>query len=231
MINRSSVRVVGSNAECLQFPMTVQLQDVTFSPGTMRIRSTGAPTWPMVPVNPGEEPVQAATLWVFLRINDVWYATGAERLRPTQINGNKPAAKIDTIIGEDWLYDKSRWGIMTGYNPESHEAVGFMLVSGSTRSDDTPTVKERSNIVVMEWKTDNVLWSEEPEPVPASKSSPRPKMSTSTAAELEALREQVVSQQRQLDQLASDVRALATIRQPSTALGRIFGWPIKFTLE
>jgi len=150
-ITLDTVRVFESDAAVLQFPVTARLTSFGLRPGAMSIRSSGTEHWPMVPVSAGEEPAQSATLWVFLRIDGQWCATGAERLRPTQTNGDKPEGEVSTLVGSDWLYDPNRWRQMAGYNPKPGERVGVMVVAGSTRSDNNTPVRERSNLLLIEW--------------------------------------------------------------------------------
>ncbi len=78
----ASVKVVGSNPAVLNYPTTASLDSFGVARGQMTIHTTGTETWPAVAIEPGGEPAQSGTLWVFLRIGDQWYATGAERLRP-----------------------------------------------------------------------------------------------------------------------------------------------------
>jgi hypothetical protein len=96
-------------------------------------------------------PAQNATLWVLEQIGGIWYATGAERLRPEQLNGTKPSGQPPTVIGQDWLYDPARWGPMAYYNPAPGEIMGVMLVAGSTRSDNQTPLKVRTNPLWIHW--------------------------------------------------------------------------------
>lgn len=149
------VQVVGSDPAILTLKPTATFESFSLVPGTMTIRTSGTEAWPAVAIEAGGEPAQAGTLWVFLKIDGQWYATGAERLRPSQLNGGKPEADapgaIGTLIGEGWLYDAGRWGPMAGYNPDPGETVGLMVVAGSTRSDNNTPLKARTNIIAVEW--------------------------------------------------------------------------------
>jgi hypothetical protein len=150
----SGVRVIGSPADALELSTEgITLDSIAFTGQSMEIRSRGTEGWPAIPIDETGNPVQAATLWVFLKIVGVWYATGAERLRPNQLNGSKPEGSPHNLIGDGWLYDPNRWDVMAKYNPVDGEEVGFMLVSGSTRSDDRMTVKQRSPVIVVNWRT------------------------------------------------------------------------------
>src|SRR4029077_20179012 len=119
-------------------------------PGVMTIQTTGADHWPMVDID-GTGPSQAATLWVLELIEGVWYATGAERLRPEQLHGDKPETGPATVIGTDWLYDVARWGPMAGVNPRPGAIVGLLCIAGSTRSDDQTPINARTNPLWVYW--------------------------------------------------------------------------------
>jgi len=187
VIDLSRVRVVGGAARVLGFPVTARLTAVGFQPGTLSLRSAGAEAWPLVKVSPSDpEPTQAATLWMFDRIDGVWYAAGAERLRPTQTNGPKPQRDehgrpipLDTLIGKYWLYD-DRWKEMARRNPRPGDLRGFMVVAGSTRSDDNCPLEARSNIIVVEWPGPDganpcrIVWDEAAPVAPAPSPVPTP---------------------------------------------------------
>lgn len=148
----ADVQVIGS-PDVRSFPVRATFEAIGINDDHISIASSGTGYWPAVSID-GGDPVQSATLWVFVRINGTWYATGAERLRPTQLNGDKPDGPPSTLIGNGWLYDGGRWGGLAGYNPKPGELVGMMLVAGSTRSDDNCPVKERSDIVFFAWPDD-----------------------------------------------------------------------------
>jgi hypothetical protein len=191
MIELSFVRVIGSDPACLLFPVTARLNVFGAVDGYIRLSTTGTDSWPSVDIDNDGRPDQAATLWVFLRINGQWYATGAERLRPSQVNGMKPQGSPATLIGGGWLYDVARWGIMAGYNPDPGESVGVMVVSGSTRSDNQTPVKARTNILEVAWPGAvgadpcQVRWTENV-PVPMPPSPPLPPPADETLRALEA---------------------------------------------
>jgi hypothetical protein len=155
-----TVQVLGSNPDVLRQPVTAGFESFGLRPGAMSIHTSGTAGWPMVAIDTAADcagcgqPVQAGTIWLFLRISGQWYATGAERLRPSQLNGDKPAATsvgLDRMVGEEWLYDISRWGPMAGYDPKPGELVAAMVVAGSTRSDDQRPVLGRTQVVAFRW--------------------------------------------------------------------------------
>lgn len=243
----SQVKVVGSSAAVLGFPATATFDSFSLVPGTMTIRTSGTAIWPAVAIEPNGAPVQSGTLWVFLHIGGQWYATGAERLRPTQLNGGKPEGSPTDLIGAGWLYDVNRWGPMAGYNPAPGEIVGVMVVAGSTRSDNQTPVKERTNILAIKWPNASganpvtVVWSEGetplpdpptplPTPVPPTPPSPTPPPSDSdTLVRIEhkidniatSLEEHRVATRNFADKVVSFLKDPRTIL---TAAGVVAGW-------
>lgn len=149
-IASANFQVYGSDPACLDFPETARLLSWGLVPGTMSIATSGCERWPPVSIDDGP-PSQSGTLWVLEQINGLWCATGAERLRPEQLNGDKPSGEPPTVIGVDWLYDPSRWGPMAGYNPRPGEVIGVMIVAGSTRSDNQTPLNARTNPLWIHW--------------------------------------------------------------------------------
>lgn len=160
------VTVVGANAAVLSWPASAKLESIGIVPNKMQIRTSGTESWRAIDINvnqdsngdgnPANDPDQGGTLWVFERINGRWYASGAERLRPYQLNGDKPVADptqggLSTLIGNGWLYDANRWGPMAGVNPQPGDIVGFMISSGSTRLDYTSAEQQRTDIIACRW--------------------------------------------------------------------------------
>jgi hypothetical protein len=150
-IDLTTVQVVGS-PDVFGFAVTSEITALEFRPGTIHVDHTMRGLWPPVVIaDDGTE--QEATIWVFFHIDGTWYATGGERLRPSQFEKelSQPSA-----IGPGWLYDPNRWGPMTAYVPAPGEWVGFMVVAGSTRSDDHVIVSERTGVVVVPFPADGV---------------------------------------------------------------------------
>lgn len=176
MIDLNDVTVVVSNAEALRFPIGCAFPHFALVPGRMTISTPGSESWPSLPTEAGNDPNdpsgQAGTLWIFVRpTGGRWFASGAERLRKYQLNGNKPEAgdpgdTISTLIGGGWFTPDKFPGVIAGYNPKPGEAVGLCIVSGDTRLGHIPTVSRRSPIKVIAWPDNNgadpcrVLWQE-----------------------------------------------------------------------
>ena len=161
----SAVTIV-SSPDVRGFAVTSRVTSLAFAPGTISIDHSLRGTWPPV-VIADDGTTQEATIWVFFHIGGQWYATGGERLRPDQTT---KMLEVPSMIGREWLYDPGRWGVMTGYVPSPGELVGFMVVAGSTRSDDHVIDRERTGVVLVRFPEDGVATSYPPfaweEPMP-----------------------------------------------------------------
>lgn len=155
-----------SSPDVRGFAVTSRITSLAFAPGTISVDHSLRGTWPPV-VIADDGTTQEATIWIFFHIGGQWYATGGERLRPDQTT---KALESPSVIGRDWLYDPGRWGIMTGYVPSPGDLVGFMVVAGSTRSDDHVIARERTGVVLVPFPADGVPTSYPPfaweEPMP-----------------------------------------------------------------
>ncbi len=147
-----------SSPEVRDFAVTSRLTSLAFAPGTITIDHSLRGTWPPVVIS-DDGTTQEGTIWVFFHIGGQWYATGGERLRPDQTTKELPQP---SAIGREWLYDPGRWGAMTGYVPSPGDLVGFMVVAGSTRSDDHVIARERTNVVLVPFPEDGVATSYPP---------------------------------------------------------------------
>ncbi|MFO0602564.1 MAG: NBR1-Ig-like domain-containing protein [Polyangiales bacterium] len=141
---------VVASPDVRDFPVTSRITSISFRPGTFHIDHERRGMWPPVQIDP-DGTTQEATVWVFFHIDGRWYATGGERLRPNQTD---KALDNPSSIGPDWLYDRGRWGDMTGYVPSPGDLVGFMVVAGSTRSDNHVIARERSGAVLIRFPRD-----------------------------------------------------------------------------
>ena len=146
----ASVTIVGS-PDVRGWPITSRLTSLRFGGGQIHLDHTRRGTWPPV-VIASDGTTQEATLWVFFNINGRWYGTGGERWRPGQTD---KALSRPSDIGPGWLYDSNRWGPMANYVPRPGELVGFMVAAGSTRSDANIAVAERSDVVLINFPSDN----------------------------------------------------------------------------
>lgn len=153
----ASVQIVGS-PDVRGFARTSTITALSFQPDTWHIDHTARGTWPPIVIAP-DGTTQEATVWVILRIGGTWYATGGERLRPAQAD---KSLSQPSQLGPDWLYDPGRWGVMAGYVPSPGDLTGFMVVAGSTRSDDNVMVMERTGVVLVPFPADGVTTSYPP---------------------------------------------------------------------
>ena len=248
MIDLASAIVRNSDPACLKFPVTATLHSFGLVPGEMRIQSSGAERWPAVAIDASGELTQAATLWVFLQINGRWYATGAERLRPTQVNGEKPEGEITGLIGRDWLFDAGRWQEMASYTFTEGKTFGVMLVAGDSRGVGRIPVQERSNVLELKWPGPQgrlpleEVWREgqivdvptSPSPVPEVPSTPP--TPSAPEADIVAILAQRLTH---IEELLIEILATAALKIdaiPTTATGHvdikyIGKAPVTLTLE
>lgn len=152
-----AVQILGS-PDVRGFARTSTITALSFQPDTWHIDHTLRGTWPPIVIAP-DGTTQEATVWVILRIGGTWYATGGERLRPGQAD---KSLSQPSQLGPDWLYDPGRWGVMAGYVPSPGDLTGFMVVAGSTRSDDHVMVMERTGVVLVPFPADGVTTSYPP---------------------------------------------------------------------
>ncbi len=152
-----AVQIIGS-PDVRGFARTSTITALSFMPGTWHIDHTLRGTWPPIVIAP-DGTTQEATVWVILRIGGAWYATGGERLRPAQAD---KSLSQPSQLGPDWLYDPGRWGVMAGYVPSPGDLTGFMVVAGSTRSDDNVMVMERTGVVLVPFPADDTTTSYPP---------------------------------------------------------------------
>ncbi len=144
---------VVSSPDVRGFAVTSRITSLSFRPGTIHIDHERRGMWPPVVIDASDGTTQEATIWVFFHIGDTWYATGAERLRPNQTDKALPNP---SSMGNEWLYDPGRWAAMTNYVPSPGDLVGFMVVAGSTRSDDHVIVNERTGFILVPMPRDGV---------------------------------------------------------------------------
>jgi hypothetical protein len=151
--NWSSVTIIGGSPDVRGWPITSTLTGLRFGGGKIFIDHTKRGQWPGVDIGGA---LQDSTIWVLFNINGRWYATGGERLRPSQTEKD---LSEPSQIGPGWLYAQDRWGVMAGYVPRPGELVGFMITAGSTRADDNAPIKERTGVVLIPFPADHTFAS------------------------------------------------------------------------
>ncbi len=144
-----NVIIVGGSPDVRSWAVTSQITQLGFANGSILLNHTKLGQWPGVDIGGA---LQESTLWVFFRINGQWYATGAERWRPSQTS---KALTQPSHISTGWFYNNN-WAPMWNYFPAVGEQVGFMVVAGSTRLDNNAPVHERSNILMIPFPADGV---------------------------------------------------------------------------
>lgn len=224
MIVMDQVRVDGAWAtDVCAWPVTAQLSSVGVWQQGLSIHTEGTDSWGKVDIagKDSADDDQRATLWVGLRVDGQWWITGAERLRPAQLNGVKPMGDpsipdtLAVLIGQGWLYDRNRWPRLGGRNPQPGDPVAVMVVSGSTRSDETYAtvggrmVRERTQLMVIAWPDRSganpcrVLWTEsDPGPI----QSPVPPLQPDASVPMPVAASTIAA----VASLEMSVRALAT---------------------
>ncbi|HTK29521.1 MAG TPA: hypothetical protein VL309_08220 [Vicinamibacterales bacterium] len=156
-INLGLAIIENSPADVASWPATATITSLDLGNGGAAVGFTkkdGPGSWPDVPfVTPGE--TLQYTLWIVLKINGQWYASGCIQFwRGLGRNGGPPSQ-----YGQNWYYDPVRWGPMAGYQPSNGEQVGFLVTAGDARNNGNVVVKERSNVVVVPFPTNGGSFS------------------------------------------------------------------------
>ena len=147
-IDLSQARVYNSPPDVASWPATSRLTRLDLMPSGAHIESTKQEAWPDV-YPPGWNGPLLYTLWIALKINGQWHTSGCVQYwRGLYENGGPPSQ-----YAQNWYYDPSRWGPMTGYQPSPGEQVGFFITAGDARNNGVSLVKERSNVVVVPFPT------------------------------------------------------------------------------
>jgi hypothetical protein len=171
-IDLSTVTILNS-PDVRAWPATAMLTRLELRPTGVHVEFTkrdGADSWPDVPFLRDGEKLQY-TLWIALKIAGQWYASGCIQFwRGLNENGGPPPD-----YANNWYYDKSRWGPMTGVQPAVGEPVGFFVTAGNARNNGASVVKERSNVVLVPFPDiHGQTFVEFEAPVPAAPSTPAP---------------------------------------------------------
>ncbi|MDD3618815.1 MAG: hypothetical protein RBR09_06225 [Desulfobulbaceae bacterium] len=124
--------VIWLDADVSSWKQTANLRCVTISSSHITLDYDKARTWP------GE---LNANPWIFVYRNNNWYAATWEWLRFGQTVKGLYAVNGDHIKKDP----------LTNFTPRTGELYGFM-VSGTARNHVSPNVRERSNIVMLNWK-------------------------------------------------------------------------------
>ena len=140
-----------SSPDVFGWPETSTFTQLAFAPGSLTINHSKLGQWP--PVNIGNNTLQEATIWFFFQILGVWYAAGAERLRPSQTVKAQDANY--SVWPHDWWYG-SRWGALASFTAFAGQPAAALIAAGSTRVDNRVVVQERTNLLLFSWPADGV---------------------------------------------------------------------------
>lgn len=113
-------------------------------PTGAHIESTRQDAWPDF-FPPGWSGPLQYTLWIALKINGQWHASGCIEYWRGLYEGGGPVDQY----AQNWYFDPMRWGPMTGHQPAVGEQVGFFVTAGDARNNGTISVRERSNVVLV----------------------------------------------------------------------------------
>ncbi len=156
-IDLSTATVLNSPADVPSWPATATITRLEISRTGVRIdftRRDGPDSWPDVPfITPGEN--LQYTLWIVINVGGRWYTSGClQYWRGLDRMGGPPSE-----YAMNWYYDANRWRPMTGHQPTVGEYVGFFVTAGNARNvtdgSGSPVVRERSNVVVVPFPTDD----------------------------------------------------------------------------
>jgi hypothetical protein len=113
-------------------------------------KKDGPGRWPDVRP-PGWDGDLQYTLWMVEYINGRWYTSGGiEYWYGLGRNGGPPSQ-----YGRNWFYSPEVWGILANRQPAVGEQVGFFVTAGDARAKNVISVRERSNVVLVPFPSDN----------------------------------------------------------------------------
>jgi hypothetical protein len=142
-INLNTV-IVHNSPNPTNWPATTTLQRMDLMPSGAHLVFDKQGSWPEV-VPPGWAGGIQYTLWIVLKINGQWHASGCiEFWRGLYENGG-PVSQY----AMNWYYDPIRWAPMSGHQPAPGEQVGFFVTAGDARNNGPNSVNERSNVVLV----------------------------------------------------------------------------------
>ena len=142
-INLNTV-IVHNSPNPTAWAVTTTLQRLDLMPSGAHPVFDKQGSWPEV-VPPGWSGGLQYTLWIVLKINGQWHASGCiEFWRGLYENGG-PVSQY----AMNWYYDPIRWAPMSGHQPSPGEQVGFFVTAGDARNNGPNSVNERSNVVMV----------------------------------------------------------------------------------
>lgn len=146
------------------YAATVDLTGVEFHPADDRgvrfifDRATVNARWPDFTLPGWDGPLQW-TLYAGFQVGGQWQMGGFHEMwsdrggKAREWTGAHPAVKVGdkTHWQANWAYDRNRFGDLCGIAPYEGISMALMMVAGGARpgTSDHPTVRERSNIIVV----------------------------------------------------------------------------------
>jgi hypothetical protein len=142
-INLNTV-IVHNSPNPTSWPATTTLQRLDLMPSGAHVVFDKQSSWPEV-VPPGWSGGIQYTLWIVLKINGQWHASGCIEYWRGLYESGGPVSQY----AMNWYYDPIRWAPMSGHQPAPGEQVGFFVTSGDARNNGPNSVNERSNVVLV----------------------------------------------------------------------------------
>ena len=150
---RSAIITGNSAQDVANWPITTAITGMDFRGDGVRVdfsKKDGAGRWPDV-VPPGWDGPLQYTLWMVVNINGRWYtAGGVEYWYGLDRQGGPPSQ-----FTRNWYYSDLMWGPLATHQPGVGEQVGFFITAGDERVKDVTLVKERSQVVMVSFPSDN----------------------------------------------------------------------------
>ena len=147
----NSAKIYNSPADTASWPITTKITRLEVRSDGIALsfgKKDGVGRWPDVTPPGWDGPIQY-TLWLMLRVNGAWAASGIIQYW-YGLDASGGDVTKDNQIAKNWVYD-GRWGPLAGRQPIAGEAVGFMVTAGNARGvpDASQSARERSNMVII----------------------------------------------------------------------------------
>jgi len=153
-IDLHSAIITGSSAQDVaNWPITTAITGMDFQSNGVRVdfsKKDGPGRWPDV-VPPGWDGPLQYTLWMVVNVNGRWYTSGGvEYWYGLDRQGGPPSQYTS-----NWYYSDLLWGPLATHQPRVGEQVGFFITAGDERVKDVTLVRERSQVVMVSFPSDN----------------------------------------------------------------------------
>ncbi|MBI4347826.1 MAG: hypothetical protein HY553_13300 [Elusimicrobia bacterium] len=155
-IDLSQVTILNSPSDVAGWAKTARVTSIDLrAPDGIVIDFTkkdGQGAWPDVP-DPsrwGTDPGIQYTIWMVLRIGGRWYAAGGMQNWTGRPRTGGPPSEFT----HNWYYAADRWAPMTDYPVRPGERVGFFVTAGDARNNGRTLLRERSNVVLLDFPAD-----------------------------------------------------------------------------